>query len=123
VRELPRTGAFKSRFPASVKQKSSEIVAISLRKEWWWGSRLLGFSGFLAFFPSAFGGLLYQALFNGTGRDTDITDLAIDDGFDSLQVGQKAPFRDGGHVHTDAALFLGFTTSPDDAALDRAFTG
>src|SRR5262249_23662537 len=65
----------------------------------------------------------HEAFFDGAGRHADIANLAVDDGFDALEVGHESPFSDGGDVRADAALFLGFATAPDMAALDGARAG
>ncbi len=77
----------------------------------------------MLFFPSAFGGFGDEALFDGAGGDANVADFPVDNGFDALEVGHETPLGDGGDVHANAALFLGFTTAPNDAALDRALTG
>ncbi len=82
---------------------------------------LLGGGVFLL--PLALGGFGDQAALQGAGRHAHITHFTVDDGLDPLQVGHEAPFGNGGDMHTDAALFLGFTTAPDDTALHGGFSG
>jgi hypothetical protein len=48
--------------------------------------------------------------------------LPVNDRLDPLQIGHETAFGDGGNVHADATLFLGFATAPDFAALYRAFS-
>lgn len=86
------------------------------------GIKSLGLFGCGFFFPSAGGCLGDEAFFEGLGSHADVAHFAVDDGFDTLEVGEEAAFGDCGHVGTDTAFALGFTTSPDFAALDRAFT-
>ena len=85
-----------------------------------WNALSLGRGLFLR--PSALRGFDDQALFQGAGRDANIAHFAVDDGFDTLQVGHETAFGDGRDVRADAALFLGFTTAPDVTALNRART-
>src|SRR6266545_452195 len=81
-------------------------------------------SGFLRLFllPGSLRSLGDEAFLERGGSDADITDLAIGQArFDPLEVGQKTPFGNGGHVRANAARLLGFAAAPDDAALHRAF--
>ena len=75
-------------------------------------------------FPIPLGRLDDEALFDGAGGDADVTDFAVGQlRLDALQIRQEPALGDGGNVRADAALFLGFATAPDDAALVRAFAG
>ena len=85
------------------------------------GIYLCRFRG-LPLFPSALGGLADQALFDRAGADPNVAHFAIHNGLNPLQVRQKAPFGDRSHMRADATFFLGFTTAPNVAALDRAFS-
>lgn len=75
----------------------------------------------LVLFPGASRSFDYEALFYSTGRHADVTDLAVNHGFDSLQIRQETPFGNGGNVGTNTSTFLGFATTPNDAAFDGPF--
>src|SRR5258706_4946759 len=73
--------------------------------------------------PLAFGRLCDQTLFKRLRGHADVADLAVHDGFDSLQIRHETALGDGGHVRADAAGLLGFSAAPDDAAIDWPFAG
>ena len=75
----------------------------------------LGSGGFL---PVSLGSFNDHALFEGVGSHANVTDLAINQSLDALEVGHEPPLGDGSHVRADAAFFLGFTAAPDVAAFD-----
>lgn len=82
---------------------------------------LPGKSGFgRLFFPGSHGRLDNQAFLDRRGTDTNVPNLAVDDGFDALQIGHEASFGYGRDVSADAAFAFRFTTAPDLAALGRA---
>lgn len=86
------------------------------------GAEQVGISGplRLAFFPSALGWLGHQTLLQGLGADSDVADFAVHHRLNPLQVGEKPSLGNGGDVGANAALFLGFSTAPNNTALDRA---
>ena len=71
-------------------------------------------------FPSPSRGLHYHAFLEGIGGDPDVTDFAVDQSLDTLQVGHEPPLGDRSDVRADAALFLGFPTPPDVVAFNRS---
>jgi hypothetical protein len=80
--------------------------------------------GFVALFPSAFGCLGDEAVFERAGRDADVADFAAgQERLHALQVHMELALGDGGDVRADAAGFFRLTRAPDDAALHRAFAG
>jgi len=76
------------------------------------------------FFPSALGRLGDEPLLEGACGDAHIADFAIgQQSLHALYIREEAAFGDRRYVRTNTASFLGFTRTPDDAALDGAFTG
>src|SRR5258708_7192656 len=76
-----------------------------------------------ALFPLPFLRFVYRSILQGVCSHPHVTHFAVDLRFDPLQVGEEAPLGNGGDMRADAALFLGFTTAPKNAALHRAFSG
>ena len=109
----------------------SSSILFSRGKSGLLGDRLLGRrgldrsrSGGGVFLPGALRRLGDQTLFERRGGDADVANLAArQERFHALQIREEAPLGDRGDVHADAAAFFGFTTAPDDAALDGAFAG
>src|SRR6185369_11763123 len=77
----------------------------------------------IALLPGPFGRFDDQPFLDRAGGHADIPDFTIHNRFHPLQIGKEPPLGDRGNVRADAALFLGFATAPDDAALDGAFAG
>ena len=75
-------------------------------------------------FPSALRRLGDESIFDGAGGDADVADFAVGQlRLHALQIHMELALGDGGDVRADAAAFLRFARTPDDAALHRAFAG
>jgi len=83
--------------------------------------RSFGLRGLLGLFPRALGSFGDQTLLEGIGGHADVAHLAVDDGFDALEVREEAALGDRRDVRADTAALLRFTTTPDDAAFHWAF--
>ena len=73
--------------------------------------------------PLTLGSLRHQALFQGARGDANVTDFAVHKRLHPLQVREEPALGNRGHVSADTAGLFRLTTTPDDAALDRAFAG
>jgi hypothetical protein len=73
-------------------------------------------------FPGAFHGFDNQAFFDGAGSDAEVFDLAIDNAFDALKVGDPPTLGCLHNVGTDTALFLSLSAANDSTTFDRSLT-